>query len=83
MPAAHTDSAEVPPGGVARTTTDSVNGDCRHDLSQNRSSVPCSGPTHRSDIDLIRQVGGTRSSGAVNPTTDGSPLNAKMIAMAA
>ena len=47
------------------------------------SLIAGSGPTRRSDIDLIRQVGGTRSSSAVNPTTDGSPLNAKMIATAA
>lgn len=36
-------------------------------------------PTRRREIDLTRQVGDTLSRGAVNPTTDGSSLNAEVI----
>ena len=41
------------------------------------------GPTRRCDIDLSREVGRTRLIDAVNPNTDGSPLNALVIAMSA
>jgi hypothetical protein len=43
-------------------------------------SIARVGPTRRCDIDLIRQVGGTRSSGAVSSITDESSLNPEVIA---
>jgi hypothetical protein len=49
----------------------------------NRICLACSGPTRRRDINLIRQVGGTRSSDAVNSITDDSSLNPEVIAASA
>ncbi len=48
--------------------------------ASNRYRLARVGPTHRRDIDLIRPVGGTPSSGTVKLNTGGSPLNAKVIA---
>ena len=46
----------------------------------NTSTSRCLGLTHRLGIDLIRQVGGTPSSGAVRSNTVCSPLIAEAIA---
>ena len=50
-------------------TTDFVNSNGRHDLSQNGSSLACSGPTHRSsqEFDLRGLV--SPSNGAVEMVT--------------
>lgn len=42
-----------------------------------------SGQTHQRVVDLTRCVGRKRSIGAVKPTTDGSRLNAEVIATSA
>ena len=50
VPAANSQSAEVPPSGVAPMTTDIVNSNGCHDICQNRSSLRYSGPTPRSAL---------------------------------
>ena len=47
MAAAQSHSVEVPPSGVAHLTTDFVNSNGRHDLTQIRSSLRDSGPSLR------------------------------------
>lgn len=48
-----------------------------------QSSLHYSGPIRRRDINLIRQVGSARSSGAVKSPTDESSLNLEVTAASA